>query len=111
MNRLSTDKRTLVTKLLTDGMGMRAITRVTDVAKNTLGKFLMEIGEECRKYQKWLRRRKMKKRCLEAAVDPPVNATSRRAQAVSEAAYEPPSLKRVGNTYPGTSGTSYYKPR
>ncbi len=51
VNKLSRDKRTLIAKCLADGMGIRATVRVTGVSKNTVGRFLSELGEVCRDYQ------------------------------------------------------------
>jgi transposase-like protein len=51
MNRLSTEKRGQVIGCLVEGMSIRAIVRVTGVAKNTIVKLLTEVGETCAAYQ------------------------------------------------------------
>jgi IS1 family transposase len=51
MNRLSTETRGQVVGLLTEGMSMRAISRVTGVARNTIDKLLIDLGTACAEYQ------------------------------------------------------------
>lgn len=51
MNRLSTEKRGNIVGLLTEGMSMRAISRVTGVARNTIDKLLVDLGTACAEYQ------------------------------------------------------------
>jgi IS1 family transposase len=51
MNRLSTQKRAEVLALLVEGMSIRAIVRVTGVAKNTITKLLADLGQACSDYQ------------------------------------------------------------
>ena len=50
-NRLSTEKRAEVIGCLTEGMSVRATTRVTGVAKNTIVKLLADLGTACANYQ------------------------------------------------------------
>ena len=51
MNRLSTERRSLIVGCLTEGMSLRATTRVTGAAKNTVTKLLVDLGEACAEYQ------------------------------------------------------------
>lgn len=51
MNRLSTERRAQVISCLVEGMSIRAVTRITGVAKNTIVKLLGELGETCADYQ------------------------------------------------------------
>jgi len=51
MNRLSTEKRAQVIGCLVEGMSIRAIVRVTGVAKNTIVKLLADLGQACSEYQ------------------------------------------------------------
>lgn len=51
MNRLSTEKRAQVIGCLVEGMSMRATTRVTGVAKQTVTDLLVNIGQACSEYQ------------------------------------------------------------
>jgi IS1 family transposase/lambda repressor-like predicted transcriptional regulator len=51
MNRLSTDKRGQIIGCLTEGMSMRATSRVAGVARNTIDKLLIDMGEACAEYQ------------------------------------------------------------
>ncbi len=50
MNRLSTERRGQVIGGLVEGMSIRAITRTTGVAKNTVTKLLVDLGEACAEY-------------------------------------------------------------
>lgn len=50
MNRLSTEKRGQVVGLLCEGMSIRAIARVTGVARNTVDKLLGDLGTACTEY-------------------------------------------------------------
>ncbi len=50
MNRLSTEKRAQVIGCLVEGMSVRATCRVTGVAKNTVTKLLVDLGEACSAY-------------------------------------------------------------
>ena len=51
MNRLSTERRAQVIGCLVEGMSIRATVRVTGVAKNTIQKLLLDLGEACGAYQ------------------------------------------------------------
>lgn len=51
MNRLPTEKRTLILKLLTEGMGINAIARTVRCSKNTVLKLLADAGQACLDYQ------------------------------------------------------------
>jgi IS1 family transposase len=46
-NRLSTEKRAQVIGCLVEGMSIRATVRVTGVAKNTITKLLVDLGDAC----------------------------------------------------------------
>jgi IS1 family transposase/lambda repressor-like predicted transcriptional regulator len=47
MNRLSTEQRGQIISLMVEGMSMRAISRSTGVARNTIDKLLSDLGREC----------------------------------------------------------------
>ncbi|MDE0131925.1 MAG: IS1 family transposase [bacterium] len=51
MNRLPTEKRTLILQLLTEGMGINAISRTVGCSKNTVLKLLADAGHACLDYQ------------------------------------------------------------
>src|ERR1035438_447878 len=51
MNRLSTEKRAQITGCLVEGNSIRATTRITGAAKNTITKLLVDLGEACADYQ------------------------------------------------------------
>ncbi|MGH7667203.1 MAG: IS1 family transposase [Candidatus Dormibacteria bacterium] len=51
MNRLSQTKRVQVVKALVEGNSIRATVRMTGVAKNTVSKLLVELGDACSEYQ------------------------------------------------------------
>ena len=51
MNRLSTARRAQVIGCLVEGMSMRATTRVTGVAKQTVTDLLIDMGQACSEYQ------------------------------------------------------------
>lgn len=51
MNRLTKEKRVQVVKALVEGVGINAITRMTDVSKNTVLKLLADLGNACAIYQ------------------------------------------------------------
>lgn len=51
MNKLTTEKRTEVVKMLCEGMSMRAVTRTTGVAKQTVANLLVDLGLACAMYQ------------------------------------------------------------
>ena len=51
MNTLSRPQQVLALKCLLDGMSIRATTRVTGVARNTLARLIVETGKVCARYQ------------------------------------------------------------
>ena len=51
MNRLSTAKRVAVVAALVEGNSIRSTVRMTGVAKNTIVKLLVELGDACTRYQ------------------------------------------------------------
>jgi IS1 family transposase len=51
MNRLNTVERAHVVRCLVDGVSMRATSRITGVARNTIDKLLVELGAACSAYQ------------------------------------------------------------
>lgn len=51
MNKLSTAKRSQVVRCLVKGNSIRATVRMTAVAKNTVVKLLVELGEACSRFQ------------------------------------------------------------
>ena len=51
MNRLSTERRAKVIGLLCEGMAMRAVSRTTGVARQTVSDLLENIGYACSEYQ------------------------------------------------------------
>ena len=51
MNRLPQAKRVQVVKALVEGNSIRATVRMTGVAKNTVTKLLLELGQACSEYQ------------------------------------------------------------
>lgn len=51
MNRLATERRGQVISCLVEGMSMRAVSRVTGVARNTIDKLLCGLGDACAEYQ------------------------------------------------------------
>jgi IS1 family transposase len=50
MNRLSTERRGQIISLMVEGMSMRAISRATGAARNTIDKLLVDLGEACSAY-------------------------------------------------------------
>ncbi len=50
MNKLANEKRTAVIAALVEGNSIRATVRMTGVAKNTVAKLLVEIGQVCSAY-------------------------------------------------------------
>ncbi len=50
MNRLDTSKRTQVLRCLIEGCSIRSTVRMTGVAKNTVTKLLVELGEVCMRF-------------------------------------------------------------
>lgn len=51
MNKLSIEKRAHVISCLVEGMSIRSTVRITGVAKNTITKLAVEIGDACSEYQ------------------------------------------------------------
>ncbi len=51
MNKLSPAKRAAVVAALVEGNSIRATCRMTDVAKNTVTKLLVDLGRACEEYQ------------------------------------------------------------
>jgi IS1 family transposase len=51
MNKLTHEQRTQVANCLIEGCSIRATVRMTGVAKKTVMRFLVEIGEVCEEYQ------------------------------------------------------------
>lgn len=51
MNRLSTSQRAAVVRCLVEGNSIRSTVRITGVAKNTITKLLIDLGEACSKHQ------------------------------------------------------------
>jgi IS1 family transposase len=51
MNRLDSTKRSQVVAALVEGNSIRSTVRMTRVAKNTVTKLLVELGEVCSRYQ------------------------------------------------------------
>ncbi|HEV3282611.1 MAG TPA: IS1 family transposase, partial [Solirubrobacteraceae bacterium] len=51
MNRLSTEKRAQIIGCLVERNSIRATVRMTDAAKNTVTKLLVDLGEACAAYQ------------------------------------------------------------
>jgi IS1 family transposase len=51
MNKLPRDKRIQIISLLTEGMSLRAVTRITGVSINTAMKLLSDAGQACSDYQ------------------------------------------------------------
>src|SRR5262245_36063656 len=51
MKRLSTAERARVVASLVEGNSIRATVRMTGIAKNTIAKLLVELGEACSKFQ------------------------------------------------------------
>lgn len=51
MNKLSTERRANILRLLCEGNSIRAITRITGSSKNTVAKLLCDVGSKCLDYQ------------------------------------------------------------
>jgi IS1 family transposase len=51
MNKLSTERRAQVVGALVEGNSIRGTVRMTGVAKNTITKLIVDLGEACSKYQ------------------------------------------------------------
>jgi IS1 family transposase len=49
MNRLNTEERIRIVSALVEGNSIRAISRMTGIARNTIGKLLEDLGEVCMK--------------------------------------------------------------
>lgn len=52
MNKLSGTKRSQVVAALVEGNSIRSTVRMTGVAKNTVVKLLVELGQACDRYQR-----------------------------------------------------------
>ena len=52
MNRLSQEKRTQIVSALVEGNSIRATCRMTDTAKGTVLKLLVDLGRACESYQR-----------------------------------------------------------
>jgi IS1 family transposase len=50
MNKLTDEKRAQVVAVLVEGNSIRATVRMTGVAKNTIQKLLLDLGEKCSEY-------------------------------------------------------------
>lgn len=50
MNKLSTDERKRIVAALVEGDSMRAVSRMTRVARNTINKLLVDLGKACSEY-------------------------------------------------------------
>lgn len=51
MNRLSTEKRAMILRMLVEGNSLRATTRICDVSINTVTKLLVDVGSACADHQ------------------------------------------------------------
>ncbi|RJP89361.1 MAG: IS1 family transposase [Desulfobacteraceae bacterium] len=51
MNKLSTEKRTLIVKLLVEGNSLRSTSRISGCSINTVTKLLVDLGAACAEYQ------------------------------------------------------------
>jgi IS1 family transposase len=51
MNELSTEERSRIVSALVEGNSMRAISRMTGIARNTIDKLLCDLGRACSDYQ------------------------------------------------------------
>ncbi len=51
MNRLPSDRRAAILRLLVEGTSLRATTRLTGASINTVSKLLVEVGAACAAYQ------------------------------------------------------------
>jgi IS1 family transposase len=51
LNILSTEQRAAVIRALVEGNSLRAAARMTDVARNTVAKLLVDLGQVCSAYQ------------------------------------------------------------
>ncbi len=50
MNKLTREKQIEVVKCLVEGNSIRSTSRITNVARNTVSKLILELGEACEKY-------------------------------------------------------------
>ena len=50
MNKLPTEKKAQIIRLLVEGNSIRAITRIVDVSKNTVAKLLVDTGKACQEF-------------------------------------------------------------
>ena len=50
MNKLSTERRAKIIRMLVEGASLRSISRIEDVSVNTVSKLLIEAGEACVNY-------------------------------------------------------------
>ena len=51
MNKLTTERRAQIISCLVEGNSIRATSRMTGAAKNTVVKLLVDVGEACAEYQ------------------------------------------------------------
>ena len=51
MNKLTTEKRCAVVSTLVEGCSIRSTVRMTGVAKNTVTKLLVDLGQVCSEFQ------------------------------------------------------------
>lgn len=51
VNKLSSEERSRVVAALVEGNSMRAVSRMTGVARNTINKLLVDLGKACSEYQ------------------------------------------------------------
>jgi IS1 family transposase len=51
MNKLGTEDRTRIVAALVEGNSMRAVSRMTGIARNTINKLLVDLGQACSAYQ------------------------------------------------------------
>ena len=51
MNKLTTERRAQIISCLVEGNSIRATSRMTGAAKNTVVKLLIDVGEACAEYQ------------------------------------------------------------
>ena len=52
MNRLSRERRALILKCFTEGMGVNPAARMADCSKNTVLELLADLGPICEAYQR-----------------------------------------------------------
>jgi IS1 family transposase len=51
VNKLNTEDRARIVAALVEGNSMRAVSRMTGIARNTINKLLVDLGEACSMYQ------------------------------------------------------------